>query len=164
MTNTLFQNSENQIPSGAALYPTPPPQRRPKTLQILRNFTLFSTKKNTGYITDKSQEINLWFWTGMKQIHKLALWAKCKHTGLSETNGSVRLWHVQCYFSARGGAGRGGVKPPECQSPHVSKRQIAQPCLSCSSNQTEWIPQLDLFLCNDVTFLIRIKYRQFHKS
>jgi hypothetical protein len=38
-----------------------PSQRNPKNLQILRNYTLFSTKKNTGYKTEKSRDINLRF-------------------------------------------------------------------------------------------------------
>ena len=111
MSNTLSPNSKNQTPSGAALHPTSQPQRNPKNLQILRNFTLFYTKKY-WYITEKPREINLRFWPGMTPIHKLALWAKCKHTGLSETNGSPRLWHAQCYFSARrwNGAVRRGAE------------------------------------------------------
>ena len=53
MTNTLSQNSKNQIPSGAAPHPTSPPRLNPKNLQILRNSTLFYT------IKEKSPAINL---------------------------------------------------------------------------------------------------------
>jgi len=63
MTNRLSQNSENQIPSGAALHPTSPPQRNPKNLQILRNSTLFYTKKYWIYdkkFTRDKPEVLTW--------------------------------------------------------------------------------------------------------
>jgi len=87
---------------------------RSETLKTCKFYEIppYFTPKNTGYMTKNSREINLRFWPGMKPVHKLALWAKCKQTGLSETNGSPRLRHTQCYFSARrrGVTARGGAE------------------------------------------------------
>jgi hypothetical protein len=167
MTNTLPQNSENQIPSGAALHPTSPTLRNPKNLLILRKFTLFYTKKywicNTKITKDKP-EVLTWneanTQTGL--VSEVQTHGPIPNKRFAAAMTCTVLF--QCMALGCGGAGRSGVKPPECQSLRVSKRRIAQPCLSCSSHQTERIPRLDLFLCNDVTFVIPIKYRQFHQS
>ena len=166
MANTVSQNSEKQITSGAAIHPTSLPQRNPKNLQILRNFTLFYTK-NTGSVTkitrDKPEVLT---WNEANTQTGLVSEVQTHGPIGNKRFATAMTRRVLFQFTAMGcgGAGRNGVKPPECQSPRVSKRRIAQFCLSCSSHQTERIPRLDLFLCNDVTFLILIKYRHFHQS
>ena len=119
--------SKQQEPNTQAAQRCIPHPHRSETLKPCKfhEISLYFTPKNTGYITEKSRDINLRFWPGMKPINKLALCAKCKHTGLSETNGLPRLCHVQRYFSARrrDGEVRGGAGQSEATRMPITTRQ-----------------------------------------
>jgi hypothetical protein len=106
-----------------------PSQRNPKTLKILLNFDLFSTKKildiKQKKITGHKPEILNWneanTQTGL--VSGVQTYRLTRNKRFATAMARTALF--QC--KAQGGAGRGREKPPECQSPSVSKRQIAQP-------------------------------------
>jgi hypothetical protein len=108
--------------------PIYPPQRNRKNLQILRNFALNYTEKywicNRKTTGDKP-EVLTWndanTQTGLVSEVQTHRPIRNKRFATAMT----RTVLFSCTAFGWGGAGRGGVKPPECQSLRVSKRRIA---------------------------------------
>jgi hypothetical protein len=153
-----LKTARTKYPSGAALHPTFPLQRNHKNLQILWNFTIFYTKKYWIYnrkITRCKPEILTWnegnTQTGL--VSEMQIHGPIRNKRFATAMTRTALF--QCKAPGRGSAGRSKATRMPITTRHQTTDRT-QPCIFCSSQQTERIPRLDLFLCNDATFLIPI--------